>query len=108
MASGKNVIELTDETFDSVVLNSKEPVLVDFSATWCNPCKQLAPIVEKIADDHVGKYKVCAVDIDDSPGVTARFGIRGVPTVMVFKEGKATGQHVGLTNKEKLLQLLGG
>jgi len=106
MASGKNVIEITDANFETEVMQSKTPVLLDFSATWCGPCKQLAPIVEKVADESVGKYKVGAVDIDDSPAITQKFGIRGVPTVMVFKEGKVVGQHVGLTNKETLLKLL--
>ncbi len=108
MASGKNVIEITDENFDAEVLQSKEPVLVDFGATWCGPCKQLAPIVQKVADESGGKYKVAAVDIDDAPGITQKFGVRGVPTVMVFKDGKVVGQHVGLTNKETLLKLLAG
>jgi thioredoxin 1 len=108
MASGKNVIEVTDANFESEVLQSQVPVLVDFGATWCGPCKQLAPIVQKVADETVGKYKIVTIDIDDSPATTAKFGVRGVPTVIVFKDGKQVGQHVGLTNKEKLLQLLGG
>jgi thioredoxin 1 len=108
MASGKNVLEITDENFESEVLQSKEPVLVDFGATWCGPCKQLAPIVQKVADESGGKYKVGAVDIDDAPTITQKFGVRGVPTVMVFKDGKVIGQHVGLTNKETLLKLLAG
>lgn len=106
MASGKNVIEVTDANFQSEVADSSIPVLVDFSATWCGPCKQLAPIVEKLADEGVGKYKVVAIDIDDSPAVTQKFGVRGVPTVMVFKGGKVVGQHVGLTNKDTLTKLL--
>jgi thioredoxin 1 len=82
--------------------------LLDFSAVWCGPCKMLAPIVEKIADENVGKFRVGKLDIDDSPGVAAKFGIRGVPTVVVFKGGKEAGRHVGVTNKETLLKLLGG
>lgn len=103
---GKNVITLTDETFDTEVLKASAPVLVDFTATWCGPCKALAPIVERIADETVGKYKIAKVDIDDCPQIAARFGIRGVPTVMVFKAGEMKGQHVGVTNKETLLKLL--
>jgi thioredoxin 1 len=106
--AGKNIIELTDANFDQEVLKSTEPVLVDFTATWCGPCKMLTPIVEKIADETAGKYKVGKLDIDDAPGITQRYGIRGVPTVMVFKNGEKTGQHVGVTNKETLLKLLGG
>ena len=106
--AGKNVIELTDANFDQEVLQSKEPVLVDFTATWCGPCKMLAPIVEKLADEFAGTYKVGKLDIDDAPTVTQRYGVRGVPTVMVFKGGEKVGQHVGVTNKETLVKLLGG
>jgi len=106
--AGKNIIELTDANFDQEVLKSSEPVLVDFTATWCGPCKMLAPIVEKVADESVGKYKVGKLDIDDAPSITQRYGIRGVPTVLVFKNGEKVGQHVGVTNKETLLKLLGG
>jgi thioredoxin 1 len=105
--AGTNVIELNDENFDSQVKASETPVLVDFGATWCGPCKVLAPIVEKLADEYAGKFKVCKVDIDEAPTVTAKFGIRGVPTVLVFKNGEKTGQHVGVTNKETLLKMLG-
>ena len=106
--AGTNVIELNDSNFEAEVTKSAQPVLVDFGATWCGPCKALAPIVEKIADENVGKYKICKVDIDDAPGITAKFGVRGVPTVIVFKNGERSGQHVGLTNKENLLTMLGG
>lgn len=105
--AGKNVIELTDENFDQEVLKANEPVLVDFTATWCGPCKVLAPVVEKLADEAGGKFKVGKLDIDDAPGVTQRYGIRGVPTILVFKNGEKIGQHVGVTNRETLLKLLG-
>jgi thioredoxin 1 len=106
--AGKNVLELNDGNFETEVLKSDVPVLVDFSATWCGPCKVLAPIVEKVADEFAGKYKVGKIDIDESPAVTAKYGIRGVPTVMVFKAGEKSGQHVGVTNKETLVKLLAG
>ena len=105
--AGKNVLEINDLNFEQEVLGSKEPFLLDFSAVWCGPCKMLAPIVEKIADEQIGKVKVGKLDIDDSPGVAAKFGIRGVPTILVFKGGKESGRHVGVTNKETLLKLLG-
>jgi thioredoxin 1 len=104
--AGKNVIELTDANFDAEVLQSKEPVLVDFSATWCGPCKVLAPIVEKIADENAGKYRVGKLDIDEAPEITKRYGVRGVPTVIVFKGGEKVDQHVGVTNRETLLKML--
>ena len=105
--AGKNTIELTDANFDAEVLKSDVPVLVDFTATWCGPCKVLAPIVEGLADEFAGKFKVGKLDIDDAPGVTQRYGVRGVPTVMVFRGGQKTGEHVGLTNRDKLVKLLG-
>jgi thioredoxin 1 len=100
------VLELTDSNFDAEVLKSTEPVLVDFTATWCGPCKALSPIVEKIAEESAGKYKVGKLDIDDAPGITQRYGIRGVPTVLVFKGGEKVDQHVGVTNRETLLKML--
>jgi thioredoxin 1 len=106
--AGANVLEINDLNFEKEVLQSQEPFLLDFSAVWCGPCKMLSPIVEKIADENVGKYRVGKLDIDDSPGVAAKFSIRGVPTVVVFKNGKEAGRHVGVTNKETLLKLLGG
>jgi thioredoxin 1 len=106
--AGKNVIDLNDQNFETEVLKSDVPVLVDFGATWCGPCKVLAPIVDKLAEEFVGKFKVGKVDIDESPTTTAKFGIRGVPTVIVFKAGQKSGQHVGVTNKETLVKLLTG
>lgn len=105
--AGKNVQIFNQSNFESEVLKSDVPVLVDFTATWCGPCKALAPIVEKIADEFQGKVKVGKLDIDESPDVTARYGVRSVPTVIVFKGGAKSGQHVGLTNRDKLVALLG-
>ncbi len=107
MAS-KNVHEVNDLTFEAEVLQASVPVLVDFSAVWCQPCKALAPVVDQVADEGVGTYKVAKVDIDESPAVARRFGIRGVPTCMVFKGGQVASTHVGMTNKQKLLAMLDG
>ena len=104
--AGANVLEINDGNFESEVLKA-EVFLLDFSAVWCGPCKVLAPIVEKLADEYKGKVKVGKLDIDDSPGVASKFGIRSVPTVLVFKGGKESGRHVGVTNKDTLLKLLG-
>ncbi|MFO0671689.1 MAG: thioredoxin [Polyangiaceae bacterium] len=101
-----NVIDLSDASFDSEVIKSNVPVLVDFTATWCGPCKALAPVVEKIANENPGKYKVAKVDIDDCPQTAQKYGIRSVPTVLVFKSGEKKAQHVGVTTKENLLKLL--
>jgi thioredoxin 1 len=105
--AGKNILEINDLNFETEVLKATEPFLLDFSAVWCGPCKMLSPIVEKIADENLGKIKVGKLDIDDSPGVAAKFGIRGVPTIVVFKGGKEAARHVGVTNKETLLKLVG-
>ena len=107
MAASKNIHTFNEQNFESEVLKSSVPVLVDFTATWCGPCRALAPIVEKIADEFEGKVKVGKLDIDESPGVTAKYGIRSVPTVLVFQDGQKKAQHVGLTTRDKLVQLLG-
>jgi thioredoxin 1 len=107
MASA-NVRVFNDLNFDSDVLKSTEPVLVDFTATWCGPCKALAPIVEQVADELVGKVRVGKLDIDDAPGVASKLGIRGVPTLMVFKNGERAAQMVGLTTKAKILAMIQG
>lgn len=105
--AGKNVRVFNEGNFDSEVLKSDVPVLVDFTATWCGPCKALAPIVEKVADEFEGKVKVGKLDIDEARAIAQKYGIRSVPTVMVFQNGEKKAQHVGLTNRDKLVQLLG-
>jgi thioredoxin 1 len=105
--AGKNILTFNESNFESEVLNSDKPVLVDFTATWCGPCRALAPVVEKLADEFEGKVKVGKLDIDESPKVTAKYGIRSVPTVLIFQGGQKKGQHVGLATREKLVQLLG-
>jgi thioredoxin 1 len=107
LMAGANVLEINDLNFEAEVLKSTVPFLLDFSAVWCGPCKVLAPIVERLADEYKGKVRVGKLDIDDSPGVASKFGIRGVPTVLVFKNGEESGRHVGVTNKETLLKLVG-
>lgn len=107
MGMSKNLHVFTDQNFDEEVLRADLPVLIDFTAVWCGPCKLLSPIVEKLADELQGRVKVGKLDIDTSPNVTAKYGIRGVPTVMVFRQGERVGQHVGLTNRETLLKLVG-
>ncbi len=106
--AGKNVVVLNDLNFDKEVLQSNEPVLVDFTATWCGPCKALSPIIDKIADEFAGKYKVAKLDIDEAPGVTQKYGVRSVPTVIVFRGGEKKGQTIGVTSKENLVRLLEG
>lgn len=107
MAS-KNVLIVNDQNFETEVLKSPVPVLVDFTATWCGPCKLLAPIVDKLADEFPSTYRIAKLDIDDAQSIAARYKIRSVPTVMVFQNGQPKAQHVGVTNREGLLKLLQG
>jgi thioredoxin 1 len=103
MAQG--IQEVGDQNFDAEVIASDIPVLVDFSAVWCGPCKALEPAVKEVANEFAGKLKVVKVDIDVSPSVAARFGIRGVPTVIVVKGGREVKRQVGLVPKPKLVAL---
>lgn len=101
-----NVVIVNDQNFETEVLQSKVPVLVDFTATWCGPCKMLAPIVDKLADEFAGVYKVAKIDIDEAGQTARKYGIRSVPTVMVFKAGQKTAQNVGVTQRDKLVAML--
>lgn len=106
--SGDKVITVNDINFDAEVLKSEIPVLVDFSATWCQPCRAIAPLVNQLAGEYEGRVKVTAVDIDESPAVAQKFQIRGVPTLLVIKGGKVVGQQVGAAPKAKIAALMDG
>jgi len=99
-------IEITDATFQNEVMSSDTPVLVDFWAVWCGPCKMVAPVVEEIAREYDGKLKVGKIDVDSNPEVTMKFGIRSIPTLMVFKGGKVVEQIIGALPKRNLLEKL--
>mgnify|MGYP001549721373 CR=1 FL=1 len=105
MASEK-VQVFNDLNFEKEVLQSDKPVLVDFTASWCGPCRALAPIIDQVASELDGEAIVGKLDIDDAPLTAGKYGVRGVPTVMVFKNGQRAEQHVGLTTKNKLLDLV--
>ena len=105
--AGVNVLEINDLNFETEVLKSSEPFLLDFSAVWCGPCRALSPIVEKLADEYKGKVRVGKLDTDDSPATTTKFGVRSIPTVVVFKDGKEAARHIGTASKEQLLKLIG-
>ncbi len=96
-------IEITDDTFKKEVLESDKPVLIDFWAVWCGPCKMVAPVVEEIATEYDGKLKVGKIDVDSNPQVTMQFGIRSIPTLMVFKGGRVVEQVIGALPKRNLL-----
>ena len=105
MASEK-VQTLTDTNFDSSVIQSNKPVLVDFWAEWCGPCRRLAPTVDELATDYDGRVTVGKLNVDDNPAVAGRFSIRGIPTLLLFKGGQIVEQVVGLADKDSLKKLI--
>jgi thioredoxin 1 len=104
----EKVITVNDMNFDSEVLASSVPVLVDFSATWCQPCRAIAPLVNQLAGEYEGRVKVTTVDIDESPATAQKFQIRGVPTLLMIKGGKVVGQQVGAVPKARIAALIDG
>jgi len=102
------VKSLDDSNFELEVVNATGPVLVDFGASWCGPCARQLPILEKFADINHDIVKVCTLDIDDAPNTVAKYGIRSVPTILLFENGKQTGMKVGLTTMQELSTLLVG
>jgi thioredoxin 1 len=97
---GKTV-ELTDSNFDSII-NSEKPVLVDFWAEWCGPCKMIGPLVEELAGDYEGRAVVAKLNVDENPSVTARYGVRSIPTLLVFKKGQIVDKQIGAVPKSVL------
>jgi thioredoxin 1 len=96
------ILHVTDDTFEEEVLNSPEPVLVDYWANWCAPCKMIAPLLEEIAEEYAGKIKIAKLDIDQNRAVTERFKVRGIPTLMLFKGGEPEATKVGAVSKSQL------
>lgn len=101
-----NVSELTDETFPSEVLESSEPVLVDFWAPWCGPCRQIAPLIDELASENEGAIKIGKVNIDDNPQVPQQYGVSSIPTLMLFKGGDVVERFVGVQPKARLQEAL--
>jgi thioredoxin 1 len=104
--AGTNTLTFTDSTFDADVLNSDKPVLVDFWAEWCGPCRMIAPTVDAIADAYAGKVKVGKLNVDENMGAASRYNVRGIPTLLLFKGGKVVAQQVGAVGKGDLQKMI--
>lgn len=101
-----NALHLTDDMFKSEVLESQIPVLIDFWATWCGPCKMIAPIIDELAVEMAGKVKICKMDVDSNPNVPIEYGIRSIPTLLVFKNGALADTIVGAVPKKQIEERL--
>ena len=101
-----NIVHVTDASFENEVLSSDLPVLVDFWAEWCGPCKMIAPVLVEIADEYAGKIKVCKIDVDANPDTAPKFGIRGIPTLIIFKNGNQEATKVGALSKAQLAEFI--
>jgi thioredoxin 1 len=102
----EHIVHVTDASFDEEVLGADVPVLVDFWAEWCGPCKMIAPVLSELADEYEGKVKVCKVDVDTNPDIPPKFGIRGIPTLILFKDGNAEATKVGALSKTQLSEFI--
>jgi thioredoxin 1 len=106
VTGGSDILTLRDADFDARVLKSQTPVMVEFWATWCGPCRRFEPTVEAIASEYAGRLRVGKVDIDQSPATTRRYGIDGTPTVVLFKQGQPVGTIVGVADKAEVARML--
>ncbi len=100
--SSENIVHVTDTSFEHEVLNSIVPVLVDYWAEWCGPCRMIAPILNELSQDYAGKLKIAKVNIDENRDIATKFNIRGIPTLMIFKDGDVAGTKVGALSKSQL------
>ncbi len=105
-SNDNQIVHVTDDTFEQEVLKADRPVLLDYWAEWCGPCKMIAPIIDEIASEYEGSVKVCKMDIDASPNTPRKFGVRGIPTLMLFKDGEVDSTRVGALSKSQLKAFL--
>ncbi len=98
----ENILDVTDDTFEEEVLNSEQPVLVDYWAEWCGPCKSIAPILEELSTEYEGKIKIIKLNTEDNQKTSLKYGIRGIPTLMIFKNGNVEGTTMGAKSKSQL------
>jgi len=101
-----NIVHTNDSSFEADVLNSDKPALVDFWAEWCGPCKMIAPILEEAASEYVDKMSIVKLNVDESPNIAQKFGIRSIPTLMLFKDGAVQAQKLGAMSKSQLTEFL--
>jgi thioredoxin 1 len=103
-----NIVHVSDDSFETEVLRSDTPVLIDYWAEWCGPCKMIAPVLEEISEQYTGRLKVVKLNIDDNPETPPRYGIRGIPTLMLFKDGNVEATKVGAVSKSQLTAFIDG
>lgn len=104
--TGANVVELTDSDFDEFISSTREPVLVDFWAPWCAPCRMLTPVVEEVATENLGRFRIAKVNVDEAPEISARFGIRSIPSLLFFLDGAKRDQALGVLGKAEIIRRL--
>lgn len=103
---GKNIIEVSDDNFQETVIDSEMPILLDFWAEWCGPCKMIAPVLEELASEYGEKLKICKMDVDANPETAPKYGIRGIPTLILFNNGDVAGTKVGALSKSQLSEFI--
>ena len=102
----EHIVHVTDASFEADVISSKIPVLLDFWAAWCGPCKMIAPMLDELSNDYGGRIKICQIDVDDNPTTPNKFNVRGIPTLIIFKDGNVEATKVGALSKAQLIEFI--
>ena len=108
MSGNANIVHVTDDSFETDVLRSDQPVLVDYWAEWCGPCRMIAPIIDEVSTEYAGRLRVAKLNIDENPVTPPKFGIRGIPTLMIFRDGNVAATKVGAMSKSQLTAFIDG